>query len=278
MRCRQLDPRAKHCNKSARFRHAIQRWGALCRASPTCSPASPFRRAIPTRSAIAFPDEVVDLFFREGPKAGIDPWQLRVACETLATTNQVVIAGETRAARDHHQGLDLARRAHGHQGHRLRAGWLPLGEGRHRGAAASAVGRHRPGRRQRPATRTRARATRASCSATPARDTPELMPAPIYYSHKILTPALRGAPLGQGSRARPRRQEPGDRALRERQAGRRHPDRRLARSICVESMTSAQVREHRRALRASRRCRSGWIGKDTDLARQPDRHVRHRRP
>ena len=41
-------------------------------------------------------DEVVDLFFREGPKAGIDPWQLRVACETLATTNQVVIAGETR--------------------------------------------------------------------------------------------------------------------------------------------------------------------------------------
>ena len=41
-------------------------------------------------------DEVVDLFFREGPKAGIDPWQLRVACETMATTNQVVIAGETR--------------------------------------------------------------------------------------------------------------------------------------------------------------------------------------
>ena len=41
-------------------------------------------------------DEVVDLFFREGPKAGTDPWQLRVACETLATTNQVVIAGETR--------------------------------------------------------------------------------------------------------------------------------------------------------------------------------------
>src|SRR5467141_3236296 len=41
-------------------------------------------------------DEVVDLFFREGPKAGVDPWQLRVACETMATTNQVVIAGETR--------------------------------------------------------------------------------------------------------------------------------------------------------------------------------------
>ena len=41
-------------------------------------------------------DEVVDLYFREGPKAGVDVWQLRCACETLATTNQVVIAGETR--------------------------------------------------------------------------------------------------------------------------------------------------------------------------------------
>src|SRR6266702_3870216 len=41
-------------------------------------------------------DEIVDLFFREGPKAGVDPWAIRAACETLATTNKVVIAGETR--------------------------------------------------------------------------------------------------------------------------------------------------------------------------------------
>ena len=41
-------------------------------------------------------DEVVDLFFREGKSAGIDPYQIRVACETLATTNRVVIAGEVR--------------------------------------------------------------------------------------------------------------------------------------------------------------------------------------
>ena len=34
-------------------------------------------------------DEIVDLFFREGPKAGIDPWAIRAACETLATTNKV---------------------------------------------------------------------------------------------------------------------------------------------------------------------------------------------
>jgi S-adenosylmethionine synthetase len=41
-------------------------------------------------------DEVVDLFFREGGKEGIDPWTIRAACETLATTNKVVIAGEYR--------------------------------------------------------------------------------------------------------------------------------------------------------------------------------------
>ena len=34
-------------------------------------------------------DEIVDLFFREGPKAGIDPWAIRAACETLATTNKI---------------------------------------------------------------------------------------------------------------------------------------------------------------------------------------------
>ena len=44
-------------------------------------------------------DEVVDLFFREGHAAGIDPYQIRVACETLATTNRVVIAGEVRGPR-----------------------------------------------------------------------------------------------------------------------------------------------------------------------------------
>ena len=41
-------------------------------------------------------DEVVDAFFRLGPRHGWAPKDLRVACETLATTNRVVIAGETR--------------------------------------------------------------------------------------------------------------------------------------------------------------------------------------
>ncbi|KKC38266.1 S-adenosylmethionine synthetase [Devosia epidermidihirudinis] len=41
-------------------------------------------------------DEIVDLVFREAKKAGMDPSQVRIACETLATTNRVIIAGEVR--------------------------------------------------------------------------------------------------------------------------------------------------------------------------------------
>jgi S-adenosylmethionine synthetase len=41
-------------------------------------------------------DEIVDLIYREAKKAGMDPWDVRVACETLATTNRVIIGGELR--------------------------------------------------------------------------------------------------------------------------------------------------------------------------------------
>ena len=41
-------------------------------------------------------DEIVDLVFKEAKKTGMDPSQVRIACETLATTNRVVIAGEVR--------------------------------------------------------------------------------------------------------------------------------------------------------------------------------------
>jgi len=41
-------------------------------------------------------DEIVDLVYREAVKSKIDPWSVRIACETLATTNRVIIAGEVR--------------------------------------------------------------------------------------------------------------------------------------------------------------------------------------
>jgi len=43
-------------------------------------------------------DEVVDAFFRYSMEAGWDPRDVRVACETMATTNRIVIAGETRGS------------------------------------------------------------------------------------------------------------------------------------------------------------------------------------
>ena len=55
-------------------------------------------------------DEIVDLLFREGAKAGLDPYQIRVACETLATTNRVIIAGEVRGAGVGPEAIEAAAR------------------------------------------------------------------------------------------------------------------------------------------------------------------------
>ena len=56
-------------------------------------------------------------------------------------------------------------------------------------------------------------------------ETPELMPAPIYYAHKILEDLniARKSKANGAAVLGPRRQEPGHRPLRERQAGRARP-------------------------------------------------------
>ena len=53
----------------------------------------------PDKVADRISDEIVDLYYREGEKAGIDPYQIRVAAETLVTTNRVVIAGEANSVK-----------------------------------------------------------------------------------------------------------------------------------------------------------------------------------
>ena len=53
-------------------------------------------------------DEVVDLFFGTALKEGMDTSQVRVACETLATTNRVVIAGMGGVARRPHRAHHLS--------------------------------------------------------------------------------------------------------------------------------------------------------------------------
>ena len=115
----------------------------------------------PDKVADRLSDTVLDAFL------AADPYS-RVACETLVTTNRVVLAGETRGPDTVTPDLlaHLARMAIHDIGYD-QAGFcwknaeiaLP---------PALAVRRHRAGRRLPPATRTRAPATRASCSATPA--------------------------------------------------------------------------------------------------------------
>ena len=128
-----------------------------------------------------------------------------------------------------------------------------------------------------PATRTRAPATRASCSATPAARPPTLMPAPLYYAHEILRRIRELRRAGDKSVAGPAagRQEPGDAALRRRQAGRRHQRRGLhpARgaawsrprsSACCWPIVESTLPE-------------GWMCAGGRVLRQPDRQVRDRR-
>ena len=64
-------------------------------------------------------DEVVDAFFTLRRKHGWDTRQIRVACETLATTNRVIIAGETRGPAAITRDFVVESRARGNQGHRL---------------------------------------------------------------------------------------------------------------------------------------------------------------
>ena len=243
-------------------------------------------------------DEIVDLVYREAKKAGMNAWDVRVACETLATTNRVVIAGEVRVpdtllkkGKDG-QVAEGRRRSSGHQSSRNSS------PSRARRSAPSATNR----------AASTGRPPRSKCCCTPSRPTSpraSTMPSdrqgeegrrrPGHHVRLCVPRDARphaGADLLQpqdpraaGGRtpcrrrrrrqARPRRQEPGDGALCRRQGRRGHADRAVD-PAPRRQLGLQEGPQGRRALHP-RGARRPQDRRRLQLVHQPDRQIRDRR-